>query len=122
MDVDQLILMGAICAAVYVTGYTSLAIGIFLLVFISNVILGNNAPKKPKGVSTAGVRVKGAEMLEPIVIETTRGAPFRIPSNMHVRVKSNWGGNTWYEKAMGKGLGKMARLAYRPLSGLDYGD
>jgi len=111
LDMDQMLIMGAICAAVYFTGYQSLAIGIFILLVLSSLVMG----KKPSagGVSTGGIKVSGAECLEPIIIETTRGPPFRIPSAMHIRVKPNWGGNTRYEKAMGKGLGRIGSLLYR---------
>lgn len=118
-DMDQMVMMAAVCAAVYLAGYKSLAIGIFILLLISSVVLGKKPT--PKGVSTGGIKVKGAEMLEPIVIETTRGAPFRIPDYMKIRIKPDWGANKWYEKAMGKGLGRMSRWAYRPASGREWG-
>lgn len=117
-EIDQLVMMAAVCIAVYLAGYQTLALGIFVLMVLSSVVLGKKAA--PKGVSTGGISVSGAEMLEPIVIETTRGPPFRIPSYMKIRVKPNWGSNTWYEKAMGKGLGRMARWMYRPLSGGEF--
>ena len=120
MEMEQLVMVGAICAAVYLAGYVSLAVGIFIIMLLSSLVVG----KKPKGkgVSTGGVKVSGAEMLEPIVIETTRGPPFRIPSYMHMRINPKWGGSTMYEKAMGKGLGRMARWAYRLIGGNDWGD
>ncbi|MFC2174431.1 hypothetical protein ACFLQ2_00990 [archaeon] len=113
LDSEQIILLGAVCVAVYLAGYGSLAIGIFILLIISSVVMGGKKVIKPKGTSMGGVRIKGAEALEPIIIETTRGAPFRIPANMNVRVRSNWGGQTWIEKAMGKGAGRAARMMYR---------
>ncbi|MCK4327685.1 MAG: hypothetical protein KAW41_04380 [Candidatus Diapherotrites archaeon] len=119
LDTEQLMMMGAVCVAVYIAGYPGLAIGIFILLVISSVLM---APKRivAKGVSTAGVRVHGAETLEPIIIETTRGPPFRIPSFMNIRVRPNWGGDTWVEKAMGKGAGRAARLGHRVFGGSSY--
>lgn len=120
MEMEQLLMVGAVCVAVYLAGYTSLAVGIFIIMLISSLVVAKKP--KAKGVSAGGIKVSGAEMLEPIVIETTRGPPFRIPSYMKMRIKPNWGSSTWYEKAIGKGLGRMARWAYRPLSGREWGD
>lgn len=119
MDSEQMLLMGAVCMAVYLAGYQSLAIGIFILLVLSSLVAGRKAPTA-KGMSMGGVTVKGAETLEPIIIETTRGAPFRIPSKMHVRIKPKWGGRPWVEKAMGRGIGRMARWGYRPLGPSNY--
>lgn len=113
--------IGAVCVAVYIAGYASLAIGIFIVLILSSLVSGKKV-KKAKGVSAGGVTVHGAEMLEPIIVESTRGPPFRIPSYMKIRVKPDWGAQTWFEKAAGKGLGRMARWGYRPLSGRSWGD
>ena len=120
MEMEQLLMVGAVCAAVYLAGYVSLAVGLFIIMLLSSLFMA----KKPKGggVSAGGIRMSGADMLEPIVIETTRGAPFRIPSTMHMRVNPKWGGTTMYEKAMGKGLGRMARWVYRLTSGREWGN
>ncbi len=120
MEMEQLLMIGAVCVAVYLAGYASLAVGIFIIMLLSMLVSKEKA--MPKGVSAGGIKVSGAETLEPIVIETTRGPPFRIPSYMHMRINPNWGAATLYEKAMGKGLGRMARWAYRLTSGREWGD
>jgi len=120
MEMEQLLMVGAVCVAVYLAGYTSLAVGIFIIMLLSSLVMGKK--KKTAGVSTGGIKVSGAEMLEPIIIETTRGPPFRIPSSMNMRINPKWGATTMYEKAMGKGLGRMARWAYRFIGGRDWGD
>ncbi len=100
--------MGAICVIVYLAGYKPIAIGMFILMVVASAITPSKAKKAaPYG----GVTVKGAEMLEPIVIETTRGAPFRIPAKMKIRMNPYWGATPWRSK-IGKHLGRLLRWGY----------
>jgi hypothetical protein len=110
LEFDQLLFMGAVTAAVYLAGYQGIAIGIFIIMIFSSLVSG---AKKAEAVPAGGVSVHGAQMLEPIVIETTRGPPFRIPSDMKIRIKADWSGRTWYEKAA-SGVGSATRMMYRP--------
>ena len=102
-----MLMMGAICLAVYVAGYASLAVGLFIIMVFASII--SPAKKKEAPAPAGGVKVHGAEMLEPIIIETTRSAPFRIPSAMRVRMNPTWGAYSWWEKAT-IGAARMAHL------------
>ena len=106
MDTDQLIMMGAICVIVYIAGYRAIAIGMLILMVVASVI----TPTAKKAAPYGGVKVRGAEMLEPIVIETTKGAPFRIPAKMKIRMNPYWGATPWHAK-IGKRFGADARGA-----------
>lgn len=120
MDSDQMLIMGGICFVVFLAGYKMLAIGMFVIMMFA---MGIGEMKKPKKApAPAGITVHGAEMLEPIVIESTRGAPFRIPDYMRIRIRPDWGAETKFEKASGKFLGAFARWNYRMMRAEDYED
>lgn len=112
-ELESVIMMVAVCAAVYFAGYRSLAVGIFVLLVFSFFVSGG-AKKKTTAEETIveGLRVQGAEVLKPIIIETKRGAPFRIPEKMFIRINPKWGATTWVERASGKFLGRLARFSY----------
>ncbi|MCD6522155.1 MAG: hypothetical protein J7K68_00240 [Candidatus Diapherotrites archaeon] len=111
---DTFLIMLVICGAVYLAGYRSLAIGLLIVTVFANILTGGTKKKVKGGVSVGGITVKGAEVLEPIIIETTRGPPFRIPSKMDIRIKPNWSAKNWAEKA-GMGLASFAKIGYRTL-------
>lgn len=117
LETDQLVMITVVCAVVYIAGYHSLAISMFILMILSSLIMRKKTTTKK--VSTSGINIKGAEMLEPIIIETTRGPPFRIPASMQVRIKPNWASKTWLEKAC-IGIGRITRMAYRATKWSDY--
>jgi hypothetical protein len=104
MEGDQLMMMGAICVVVYLAGYKSLAVGLFIVMVAASLI----TPQAKKAAPYGGVTVQGAEMLEPIIIETTKGAPFRIPAKMQIRMNPYWGATPWREK-IAKHLGRLTR-------------
>lgn len=117
MDIDQLVLLLLICAGAYLAGYSGLAFGLLVLTGLIFLAGGIGGEKKSYPVSAGGVRVHGAEMLEPIVIETSKGAPFRIPNDMDIKICPTWLADNLIEKATGRGLGPLARTIHGGLFG-----
>ena len=100
LDFDSLIMLGAVSAGVYMAGYTGIGVGLFAVSFLFTFIGGGFKKKlTAKEKVVQGLRVQGADVLEPIVIKTTRDAPFRIPDRMDMRIKPTWGSPRWFEKA-----------------------
>lgn len=100
LDIDSFIMVGAVSMGVYLAGYTGIGIAMFAICLVFT-FAGGGFKKKltPKERVVQGLRVQGAEVLEPIMIKTTRDAPFRIPERMDIRIKPNWSAPTMYEKA-----------------------
>lgn len=117
MDIDQLLILFAVCAATYFAGYHTLAIGLAMITGIIMLIGGAKKSKPPQVVPVGGVRVRGAEMLEPIIIESTRGPPFRIPKDMDIRINPTWAATNLIEKATMQGAASLARLVHRLIWG-----
>ncbi|MCD6414638.1 MAG: hypothetical protein J7L23_03340 [Candidatus Diapherotrites archaeon] len=113
MDTDQLLLLLVVCAGAYLAGYRGLAIGLAIITGLVALAGGTKKSRKYQTVAIGGVNVRGAEMLEPIIIESTRGAPFRIPSDMDMRINPKWSATNLIEKATQKGLAPFARLIHR---------
>lgn len=117
MDIDLLLLLLIISGAAYFAGYATIALAVLVLTGL--FFLGGGRSKKPSyySVPAGGVRVHGAEMLEPIVVETTKGAPFRIPKQMDMRVNPKWSAYNRVEKMTFKGLGAFGRLVHGTVFG-----
>jgi hypothetical protein len=125
MDIsfEQLVMVGGVCAVVFMAGYQSLALAVFLLMFVFTVfegVVSRGAQAAPQGVTrTEGIEVRGAEVLEPIVIKTTRGPPYRIPDRMDIRMNPYWRGREWYTKAaMAPAI--LGRSTYKMFRGQDF--
>lgn len=112
VNMDNIGVVFFIAGATYYFGYRSLGIGIFVIMMLG-VLLARpkRAPVVVNEASVQGLKIKGAQVLEPIVIESTRGPPFRIPSEMRIRVKPNWSAYSWFEKAA-KGVGQISRFMF----------
>lgn len=112
VNLDNMGVVFFIAAATYFFGYRSLGIGIFVIMILG-VFLARpkRAPVTVKEEVVQGLKIKGANVLEPIVIESTRGPPFRIPSEMRIRVKPNWSAYSWFEKAA-RGVGQVSRFMF----------
>jgi hypothetical protein len=65
------------------------------------------------------VSVSGAEMLEPVIIRTTKNAPFRIPENMGMRIQPNWQPHFWNEPPS-YAMASLFRMGYRALGRSEY--
>ena len=110
---NDILLYGLIISAfLYVSGYASAAVligGGLAAIYAASVLMASMQKKHPapKG---------GSQLLEPIVIETTRLPPYRIPAKMDIRMHPQWGMKTFYEKASYKTLGGAAK-AIRKLFG-----
>lgn len=117
MDIDQLLILFAICIATYFAGYHGLAIGLAIITGLIMLAGGVKKSKTPQVVPVGGVRVRGAEMLEPIIIESTRGPPFRIPTDMDIRINPTWAATNLIEKATYNGASAVARLIHRLIWG-----
>jgi hypothetical protein len=111
MDADHLLIMALVCAAAYFAGYRNIALALLLIVGLI-FLFGGKKEKSYYSVPGGGVRVHGAQSLEPIVIETTRGAPFRIPKQIDMRIQPKWSAMDLMEKASGRGAGSLAKLAH----------
>lgn len=115
MDLDKLVLLFILAGTAFYTGYTNIALAILVLGGVFFMVGGTGKPsKKPV---PGGVNVRGAEMLDPIFIETTKGAPFRIPKSTKMKINPKWGSLNLIEKATLKGVGSVAKLTHGALFG-----
>ena len=116
--IEKLMIVGVVCVVVFIAGYKTLAVGLFIIMVFATLITGVTKKKPvPSGQYVEGIKVKGANVLEPVVIETTRGPPFRIPARMDIRIKPTWSAMSWIEKVGHYGVGRPARMAYRNIMG-----
>ena len=120
MDFDQLMLMLLICGAAYFAGHATIAIGLLIITGLVFLAGGTKQKKQYYPVPGGGVQVRGAEMLEPIIVETSRGPPFRIPAKMDMRVNPTWSALTLVEKATYKGAGAVGKLIHGAIFGRDW--
>jgi hypothetical protein len=74
-------------------GYTTLGYGAIILSFFFMLIDTSQARRK----RAPSVNVKGAQMLEPIVVEVPKGPPYKIPKFSVIKVNPYWGGYPGYE-------------------------
>jgi hypothetical protein len=73
----------------YVTlGYVAIILSFVFMLFDFEVTHRKRPPS---------VKVKGAQMLEPIVIEVPKGPPYKIPKFTIMKVNPYWGGYPGYE-------------------------
>lgn len=101
MKLEVLLIAFVIAGFAYLSGYVTYAYWIAILGFIFFIISGvsSAAKKKPKKAA-----VPRGEVMEPIVIESTRGAPYRIPEDMEIWMNPNAKpGRPWWAKVSGKG-------------------
>lgn len=99
MKIETLLIIFVVAGFVYLTGYITYAYWIVILGVIFFIISGLSAKRKPKRVA-----VPRGEVLEPIVIESTRGAPYRIPKDMEIWMKPEAGvPRPWWAKVTSKG-------------------
>lgn len=107
---SDILLYGLIIAAfLYVSGYVSAAllVGMGLAGVYAVSVLASSMQKKqpaPRG---------GSQLLEPIVIETTRLPPYKIPAKMDIRMHPQWGMKTFYEKVSYKTLGGAFKSVWK---------
>lgn len=99
MKLEFLLISFVIAGFVYLSGYVTYAYWIAILGFIFFIISGVSAKKKPKKAA-----VPRGEVMEPIIIESTRGAPYRIPEDMEIWMNPEAGiGRPWWAKVTSKG-------------------
>lgn len=110
---SDILLYGLIIAAfLYISGYASAAIliGVGLAAVYAVSMLASSMQKAahpaPRG---------GSQLLEPIVIETTRLPPYKIPAKMDIRMHPQWGMKTFYEKVSYKTLGGAFKSVWKLL-------
>ena len=117
LDIDSFLMVGAVSIGVYFAGYTGIGIALFAITIVFTFVGGGFKKKlTPKERVVQGLRVQGAEVLEPIVVKTTRDAPFRIPERMDIRIKPNWSAPTMYEKAA-RGISNLTNPVIHGLKG-----
>ena len=100
MRFDHLMMGAVIGAFLYLSGYRGIAFAVWIIsVFLlfSDVKLGAPSKAKPKGY----------EMGDPIIIESTRKPPFRIPEEIKLAAKAD--GKT---ETMAKGKWVDAQESY----------
>ena len=111
MNTDYMLIGVVLAGFVYLAGYQTAAFyaaGFFIILWIISKL----TYKKPSA--------KKSNFLEPIVIESTRGAPYRIPDKMTLKFKdkasydppmyieaASKGLIGQFGKLIGKGIGKM---------------
>jgi len=105
MDSDWLLIGVIVAAFLYFTGYRafSVLVGLLILfIFSVSVVFGKREARYESG----------SNVLEPIVIESTRGAPYRIPEELNIRYDRKMGeGKLWEkrEKKWGQAIGRVVR-------------
>ncbi len=89
MNLEEILIVLGLAFVIWVGGYRSLAIA-FLVVFVIVSMLTASAPIKTKKIKEIeGVKFYGSvDVLEPIVIETRRTPPFRIPSKTYATIQA----------------------------------
>ena len=107
MDSDWMIVGIVLSAIVYLSGYRTIGVLVGLLLFmvfsVSVLVSGSGA----KSGASSGI-------LEPIIIESTRGNPYRIPEKMNIQYDPGATGGFRWEKTVsgaGKSIGKIAKKA-----------
>jgi hypothetical protein len=106
MDSDWMLIGIVIAGIVYFSGYRTMGVLtglLFFIVFAISVVFVRE-PKEAKG---------GPNVLEPIVIESTRGAPFRIPDELELQFDPEASEGWKWEKAAskwGKSAGKVINV------------
>lgn len=84
-------------------GYVEIGFGAIILSFIFMLVDYRNSQVR----KAPSVRVKGAQMLEPITIEVPKGPPYKIPSYHYFAINPYWGAYPGYEhmtNAISKGF------------------
>lgn len=111
MNSDILLFGGVFAIFLYVGGYKPLAIVLAIGVLLFAILSGRSKPAPvPRGGGS------GQEMLEPIIIESTRGPQYRIPPTMAFYVNPFSAVQAWYMKVTRIGaFGTAARRAGRAL-------
>ncbi len=107
MDTDWIMIGFVIAAFLYFSGYAALGVVIGLLLFLvftASVVF----ERKPQRTGSS------ASVLEPIVIESTRGLPYRIPEEISIKYDRKMSeGKQWEktQKKWGKALGSLIGTA-----------
>lgn len=107
MDTDWLLIGLVIAAILYFSNYRVYGVLLGLLVlfiFVISVLFVG----KPRKVESA------SNVLEPIVIESTRGAPYRIPESLEIWYEPKDSVGAQWEKrpkTFGKAVGRLIRAA-----------
>ena len=107
MDTDWIMIGIVIAAILYFSGYAALGtvVGLLLfLVFTASVVF----ERKPQRTGSS------ASVLEPIVIESTRGLPYRIPGEINIKYDRKMSEGTQWEKRpkkWGKAIGSLIGVA-----------
>ncbi|GEM_PF-5632480 len=104
MDLDDMAIMFGLLVLIWMLGYRSIAIVVFVLFIIVSFFARRPSPERRV---VEGLKVQGAEVLEPIVIETVRKPPFRIPKKMDLGVNPTWSSKLWREKVVADGLASI---------------
>jgi len=107
MDTDWIMIGIVIAAILYFSGYAALGtvIGLLLFfVFAASVVF----ERKPQRIGNS------ASVLEPIVIESTRGLPYRIPEEISIKYDRKMSEGKQWEKRQrkwGKAIGSLIGTA-----------
>ncbi|MCD4740348.1 hypothetical protein K8R43_04100 [archaeon] len=117
MDLDMLLLLVILGGLTYYSPYQWAAYIIGAIILLVFLVGGTNSKKQDYRIPVGGVRVHGAEMVEPIIIETTKTAPFRIPKSIDMKVNPTWKALSQLEKMSYKGGAGLARFVYRSVFG-----
>jgi hypothetical protein len=105
MDMDWALIGVVVAAFLYLSGYRLIGVVLGLLMFLvlSVATVAGASSKKAESAS--------ADMLEPIVIESTRTIPYRIPENLDIRYDREADfAPKWFKigKKWGKAFGQVA--------------
>ena len=110
MNLDELLLGLGLVIVLWLLGQRLLA-GITLVILLVVLILFREEKQKKKA-PLGGIEIKGpVEVLEPIVIETKKKPPFRIPSEINAVIQAKGYKEIDREKYSTKLFFNLAKLA-----------
>jgi hypothetical protein len=104
MDGDWILMGIVIGCFLYLSGYRSVSIALILLLAV--IFMASALSRKPIEAPRA------SNVLEPIIIESTRGAPYTIPDEMQIfydrkaKPRKKWES---IESKWGKGVGRIIK-------------
>ncbi len=107
MDSDWLFISAVLVIILYMTGYKAYAVVAGLLVAVVFVLSVVFERQPYRAGSSSGV-------LEPIVIESTRGLPYRIPAELNIMYDRKMKEGAQWEKTQkkwGTAFGQLVRKA-----------
>lgn len=112
------LIIGGLVVVLWAAGYPSLAVITLVLFLIVGTLFREKPMSKEKANALSGVKISGpVEVLEPIVIETRRNLPFKVPESSSMTLLTRDRQDAKREKISDKLFYSLALLTYRLFGG-----